>query len=181
MIGGHLISTVQHISTCLGQIAHGSTISKVLIGCLTAIAGFFAPIKYLLLICFATTVVDMICGIRVAKTFKKKIESGKNWKGTLHKIMDEFTIIALAHGIEWAILDETGVFLLTGGVTAIIALTEFWSIIENLNTLDPNGPWRIIGKFLKKKGEDYTGIELDFDNEHTDDTVVAEKPLEEGR
>ena len=93
--------------------------------------------------------------------------------------MDEFTIIALAHGIEWAVLDQTGVFLLTGGVTAIITLTEMWSIIENLNTIDPNGPWRILGKFLTKKGEDYTGIELDFDNEHTDDTKDADKPTED--
>jgi len=55
-----------------------------------------------------------------------------------------------------------------------------WSIIENLNTIDPNGPWRILGKFLKKKGEDYTGIELDFDkNEHTDDTKVVDEQLED--
>ena len=86
----------------------------------------------------------------------------------------------MAHGIEWAILDESGVFVLTGGVTAIITLTEMWSIIENLNTVDPNGPWRIIGKFLKKKGEDYTGIELDFDkDEHNDDTDVASEPQED--
>jgi len=47
----------------------------------------------------------MICGIRVARKQKKKIESGKNWKGTLRKIMDEFTIILLAHGLEWAVMD----------------------------------------------------------------------------
>lgn len=40
-----------------------------------------------------------------------------------------------------------------------------WSIIENLNTVDPNGPWKIIGKFLKKKGEDYTGIELELNSD----------------
>lgn len=88
--------------------------------------------------------------------------------------MDEFTIIALAHGIEWSILDESGVFLLTGGVTAIITLTELWSIIENLNTIDPKGPWRMLGKFLKKKGEDYTGVNLDFNHEHTNDTDVVD-------
>ena len=41
--------------------------------------------------------------------------------------------------------------------------------------MDPNGPWRMLGKFLKKKGEDYTGIELNKD-EHTDDTPVDHKP-----
>jgi phage-related holin len=120
----------------------------------------------------------MIFGMKVARRFKKKIESGKNWRGTIRKIIDEFTIILIAHGIEWAVLDQSGVFVLTGGVTAIVTLTELWSIIENLNTIDPKGPWQILGKFLKKKGEDYTGIELDFNNEHTDDNKVVDDQLE---
>ena len=166
---GHLNNLFQSISTALNGWAQGSVIGSMLLGAGIAAAGFFAPIKDLLLICFATTVVDMFFGLRVARKFKKKIESGKNWKGTLRKIIDEFTIIALAHGIEQSVLDESGVFLLTGGVTAIVTLTELWSIIENLNTIDPKGPWKILGAFLRKKGEDYTGIELDFDNEHNDD------------
>lgn len=171
----HFQQTLQGIGEALGNMTQGGIINEILVGAGIAITSFFAPIKGLLMICFATTIIDMIFGIKVARKFKKKIESGKNWKGTLSKILDEFTIIALAHGIEWSILDQMGVFLLTGGVTAIITLTELWSIIENLNTLDPKGPWRILGKFLKKKGEDYTGIELDFDNEHTDDTKNAGK------
>ena len=108
----------------------------------------------------------MIFGMKVARRFKKKIESGKNWRGTIRKIIDEFTIILISHGIEWAVLDQSGVFVLTGGVTAIVTLTELWSIIENLNTIDPNGPWRILGKFLKKKGEDYIGTEIELKNEN---------------
>lgn len=165
----HLQNTLQTVWNSINSMTQGSFIGKAAIATGAAIAAFFAPIKSLLLICFATTVADMIFGIRAARSQNKKIESSKNWKGTLRKILDEFTIIGLAHGIEWAILDESGVFVLTGGVAAIITLTELWSIIENLNTIDPKGPWRILGKFLKKKGEDYTGIDLDFDDEHTDD------------
>lgn len=176
----HVTDTLHHIGNVVNNITNGSVLGNMLVGACATIAGFLAPIKYLLLICFAMTVMDMIQGIRVAKRFKKKIESGKNWKGTIRKIIDEFTIIALTHGVEWAILDESGVFVLTGGVTAIITLTELWSIIENLNTLDPKGPWKIIGKFLKKKGEDFTGINLDKD-EHTDDTDVAKESLEDRR
>lgn len=69
-------------------------------------------------------------------------------------------------------MDESGVFLLTGGATIIITLTELWSILENLNTLDPKGPWRMLSRFLRKKGEDYTGIEL-HDDKHTDDRKVG--------
>lgn len=57
-------------------------------------------------------------------------------------------------------------FVLTGGATVIIGLTELWSILENLNTLNPKGPWRALGKFLKKKGEDYIGSEIDINNEN---------------
>lgn len=175
----HLTQTSQHIENAIYGMTQGSVLGGMLVGAVTAIAGFLAPIQYLLYICFATTVVDMIFGIRVARKLKKKIESSKSWTGTIRKIFHEFIIIALAHGIEWAILDQSGVFVLTGGVTAIVTLTELWSIIENLNTIDPKGPWKVLGKFLKKKGEDYTGIELDFNDEHNDDDHVADKPLED--
>lgn len=176
----HFFHTLQHIGEAINGMVNGSFIGKMLVSASAVITAFLAPIQWLLVVCFATTVLDMISGMRVARKLKQKIQSSKNWSGTLRKILDEFMLVLLAHGIEWAILDESGVFVLTGGVTAIITLTELWSIIENLNTVDPEGPWRIIGKFLKKKGEDYTGIELDFDNnEHDDDTSVANKSLED--
>lgn len=171
----HLSQTLQHIGAAINSITQGSMIGKWAVGLMSAAAAFITPIQYLLMICFAATIVDMFCGFRVARKFKQKIESGKNWSGTLRKLIDEFTILCLAHGLEWAVMDESGVFVLTGGATVIITLTEMWSILENLNTVDPNGPWRMLGKFLKKKGEDYTGIELDED-EHTDDHTVGHKP-----
>lgn len=175
----HLSETVQHMLHTLNAMVNGSIVGKFLVGIGAAVVGYYAPIWYLLLICFATTIVDMIYGIKVARKFNKKIESGKNWSGTLRKIKDSFIIISLLHGLEWAVLDQSGVFLLTGGATTIITLTELWSIIENLNTLDPKGPWRALGKFLRKKGEDYTGIELNPNNEHTGDTDVVDEPLED--
>lgn len=176
MIGGHLLETLHRIYMSLNQITQGSFIGKLAVGIGAAVTSFFAPIVGLLLICFATTVVDMVTGIRVAKQLGSKIESKRNWKGTLRKIQDEFTILALAHGIEWAILDISGVFVLTGGVTCIITLTELWSIIENLNTVDPDGPWRVLGKFLKKKGEEYVGMKIDFNGKTNCDSDVAKRP-----
>lgn len=170
----HISDTLQRMATTLNTIVNGSILGKFFVGLGSAIVGYYTPILYLLLICFATTLVDMIYGIKVARKFRKKIESGKNWTGTVRKIKDTFIILSLIHGLEWAVLGQSGVFLLTGGATAIITLTELWSIIENLNTLDPNGPWRALGKFLRKKGEDYTGIELDLNNEHTGDNKVGD-------
>lgn len=170
---------IQHLSNALLRIydtanamVNGSVIGKTLIAVGSAIVSYLAPIWYLLVICFATTILDMVYGINVARKFKQKIESGKNWSGTISKIKDEAIILALLHGLEWAVMDESGVFLLTGGATVIITLTELWSILENLNTLDPKGPWRMLSRFLRKKGEDYTGIELHNDK-HIDDRKVG--------
>lgn len=171
----HLSESLQNMGNTINAMVNGSAIGKFLLGCGAAVVSYFAPIWYLLVICFATTTVDMIYGWKVARKFKKKLESGKNWKGTIRKIKDEAVILALLHGLEWAVVDQSGVFILTGGAATIITLTELWSIIENLNTLDPNGPWRLLGKFLRKKGEDYTGIDLDFDDEHTDNTSKDDK------
>lgn len=170
-MASHISETLQNIGHTLNSIVHGSSIGKFLVGVGSAVISYFAPIWYLLVICFATTMLDMIYGMKVARKFKKKLESGKNWQGTIRKIKDEAIILALLHGLEWAVMDESGVFLLTGGATVVITLTELWSIIENLNTLDPQGPWRMLGKFLRKKGEDYTGIEL-FEDGDTNDTSV---------
>lgn len=170
----HFIQTLQHIGQAISAITQDSVLGKFLVGAGAAITGFLAPVASLLGICFATTIVDMICGIRVARKQNKKIESGKNWKGTLRKIMDEFTIILLAHGIEWSIADQSGVFVLTGGATAIITLTELWSIVENLNTIDPKGPWKVLNKFLKKKGEEYIGINIEDDEYNSDNNVASQ-------
>jgi len=41
--------------------------------------------------------------------------------------------------------------------------------------LDPDGPWKSLGKFLRKKGGEYTGIETN-DNNDTGDNEMADKP-----
>lgn len=150
--------------TILGKIG-------ILLG--SAITAFYSPISALLVTCFTFTAIDMFYGIKVAYKNKKKIESHKNWKGTLTKLIDEFVLISLARLLEYSVLGpDQGVFVLTGGTTVIIALTELWSIIENLNTINPHGPWKALGKFLKKKGEDYIGTEIDLDDDVIDNNKV---------
>ena len=150
----------------------GTWYGKAAIAIGSIVTAFYSPIAALLVTCFAFTAVDMFYGIKVACRQKKKIESHKGWKGTLTKLADEMVIISLARLLEFAVLGEQGVFVLTGGSTVIIALTELWSILENLNTLNPHGPWKALGKFLKKKGEDYTGIEIKLNDEHTDNITL---------
>lgn len=142
-------------------------LGKVAIAGGALITAYFTPIVGLLVACFSCSVVDMCYGIKVAASKGKKITSKKNWKGTILKIKDEFLLILLAHLIEYVLFGAEATLWLSGGITAIVTLTELWSILENLNTLNPDGPWRMLSKFLKKKGEEYTGIDLDL-NENSD-------------
>lgn len=97
------------------------------------------------------------------------------------KLFDEFTIISLARLLESSVFGADDISILTGGTTVIIGLTELWSILENLNTLNPKGPWKALGKFLRKKGEDYIGTEIELDNVDTNndklDSNELEKPI----
>lgn len=160
------MAILNSIKNMFEGLSAGTSIGKIGIAAGSILTAFYSPIAALLVCCFAFTVADMFYGIKVAHKFKKKITSHKNWKGTVQKLLDEFAIISLARLLEYAVLgDDQGVFVLTGGTTVIIALTEMWSIIENLNTLNPEGPWRALGKFLKKKGEDYIGTEIELNDD----------------
>lgn len=163
-------NTLNNISNNLESMTQGTFVGKLLISTGAVLTAYFTPILGLLLTCFSTTIVDMLYGFKLAHKQHKKITSDRNRKGTLTKLRDEFAIICLARMIEFTVIGTSGVFILTGGATVIIALTEIWSILETLNTLNPNGPWRSLSKFLKKKGEDYTGIDLDInDNNSSND------------
>ena len=163
---GHVWSS---IITAINSISGDTFIGKTIIATGALLTAYFTPIIGLLITCFATSFVDMVYGIQVAKMQHSKITSSKTRRGTWNKMKAEFAIIALARLLEFTVVGTTGVFVLTGGATVIITLTELWSILENLNTLYPNGPWRSLSKFLKKKGEAYTGIDLDFDKDDKHD------------
>lgn len=145
-----------------------TTFGKIAISGVALLTSYFTPIIGLLIACLSCSIIDMIYGIKVANKQNKKLSSRKNWKGTLTKIRDEFTLILLTHIVEFSVAGPDVTCILSGGVTVIITLTELWSIIENLNTLNPDGPWKSLGRFLKKKGEDYVGIEIDLKNKSDD-------------
>jgi len=64
----------------------GTTIGKILIVAGTILTAFYSPIALLLVACFILTTTDLIYGLKVARKFKKKLTSKKNWKGTLGKL-----------------------------------------------------------------------------------------------
>ena len=169
-----MTAILSSISNMFEGLSAGTWYGKIAIAVSTALAAVYSPIAALLVCCFAFTAVDMFYGIKVSRKFKRKIESNKTWTGTITKLLDEWVIISLARLLEMSVINSDGVFVLTGGATVIISLTELWSILENLNTLNPHGPWKSLGKFLKKKGEDYIGTEIELNDEHTDDNKLGD-------
>lgn len=69
----HLLHTLEQMGNTVNQMVNGSFIGKMLVSASAVITAFLAPIQWLLVICFATTVLDMISGMRVAKKLKQKI------------------------------------------------------------------------------------------------------------
>ena len=166
-----------NIGNFMYTVSCNTTIGKICVAAGALLTADFTPIIGLLVCCFTTSMVDMFYGISVAKKQHCKITSDHTRRGTWNKIKAEFAIICLARMLEYSVLGTEGVFILTGGATVIITLTELWSILENLNTLNPNGPWRALSKFLKKKGEAYTGIEIEL-KEHGNDNNNTEVSVE---
>ena len=122
------------------------------------------PIKFLFcilsgLMTFGAIVFDAILGCKVARKFGKAIETRKLWK-TLVKFFYCFAIIVFADLIDTHILVSFNAHLVEISA-GIVAGVELWSAIENLNEIDPTGPWRILSKFIKSKGERYLDITID--------------------
>lgn len=157
-----MFQTLSKIGDTISRITGDSWVGKLFIMGGAFISSFFVPIMPLILLCFVATLIDMFYGIKVAKAQNIKPQSRYMWNGTLAKLRDTFVILAMGHGIELYALDGiTDAPILTGGSALIVALTETWSILENMNTLNPKGPWRMLGKFLKKKGSNYLSVDLE--------------------
>ena len=162
------------IGNTFNTISNGTEIGKLAVAASAILVAYISPIVGLLVACFACSITDMIYGIKVAKRLGKKITSKKNWKGTLTKIKDEFALILLAHLLEY-VIGYGDNFILSGGIAVIICLTEILSILENLNTLNPEGPWKLISKFLKKMGSDITDIDDNIIQQNDDDNKLVTK------
>lgn len=153
--------TINRILGTLSTVSNNSTIAQIGIVSSVIISNFFLPIVPVILTCFGLTVVDLFYGLKVAKKQKVKIESKRTWNGTIKKLRDIFSIITMIRGIELYLLGGITGTALVGGCATIIGLTEFWSILENMNTLNPHGPWRALSKFMKKKGTEVIGTNIE--------------------
>lgn len=156
-----MINTINRIIDTLSRLCNSSIITQSGVIALAFLSNFFLPILPVVLTCFGISMIDLYYGLKIAKK-SGCIESRRAWEGTITKMKDVLIVLSAARGIELYILSSlvSGV-VLVGGIATIVAVTEVWSILENLNTLDPDGPWRVLSRFMKKKGEDVIGMDIE--------------------
>lgn len=123
------------------------------------LAGTFAPIWTTLLILCIFIFTDAFLGCKVSRSNGRKCESRRFWK-TLRKFGWASAIVWFSNAIDMHILTSFNAHLVEFFAGAIAGV-ELWSILENLATLYPDGPWKVLNKFLKSKGEKYLEITID--------------------
>lgn len=69
-------------------------------------------------------------------------------------------VIACCHLIDTEIITSLDLHMVEV-FSGIVCGVELWSIIENLQALDPTGPWKIFSKVIRSKGEKYLDITID--------------------
>lgn len=139
-----------------GPIKFFTCVGTTILG---AMSSFFLPIWITILSVNVLTIIDMILGIRVSILNGIKPQSRKLWS-TIKKLGWSTMIISCAHLTDTFIIPSINTHLVEA-FAGMIAGVELWSIVENLHTLDPTGPWRIFEKFIKSKGEKYLDITID--------------------
>lgn len=165
------------IGSVLNAITDNSFTGKLLISGAAVGTAFFTPIVGLLFACFVLNISDLISGIKAARAQGQAITSRKTWRGTIRKLIQECELITLLHVIEHFAFSsfDVSTTMLSGGATILICLTEVWSVLENMNRINPKGPWRIIEQFLEHKGEQLTGVEIDLNENGTVNNI---KPID---
>lgn len=131
----------------------------LLTGAVGWLSSFFTPIwSVILVVCFFI-VLDAIFGTKVSMSYGFKFESRRLWS-TLKKFGYCSMVIACCHLIDTEIITSLDLHMVEV-FSGIVCGVELWSIIENLQALDPTGPWKIFSKVIRSKGEKYLDITID--------------------
>lgn len=128
-------------------------------GIASAFSTFFLPIWTTIFAVCILIAIDAVLGITVSHNIGEPFQSRKLWS-TLKKFGWSAIAISCAHLIDAHIITSFDAKLVEF-FAGMISMVELWSVVENLKTLDPTGPWKIFGKFIRTKGEKYLDITID--------------------
>lgn len=133
---------------------------NIFLGFVTAVAGYFAPIRGTVLVVLAAIIVDLGFGIWAARVKGEGIQSKKLWR-TGYKILITFTLINLMHSID----KELGIPGITTSKVVALFVTgfEIWSILESAAVITDHPAFRYIKRYMETKVKDQTGVDLKQD------------------
>lgn len=134
----------------------------LLSGTMGWLSTFFAPIWTVIIVVWVFILIDAILGTRVSITRGGKFESRRLWS-TLKKFGNCAMIISCCYLMDTEILKSIDMHLVEA-FSGIVCGVELWSMIENLQAIDPTGPWKIFSKFIRSKGEKYLDITIEKDD-----------------
>lgn len=130
----------------------------LLTGLMSTLSSFLVPIWTTLFAVGMLIIVDAVLGTMASMSFGNRFESRRLWS-TIKKLGWSTMIICCAHLMDLYIITSLDAHLVEF-FAGMIGGVELWSMVENLQTLDPTGPWRIFGKFIRSKGEKYLDITI---------------------
>lgn len=138
-----------------------SSADKCVASVITGLLSIFAPVWVPITAVGALILLDAIYGYKVSKKYgHPKIESHKAWK-TIWKTRDAAVAITSASIIDQLVVTSISLHAVEV-VAGMIALVEFWSLLESFSDLYPKWKiWKILKKVIKAKGEKYLDISLD--------------------
>lgn len=131
----------------------------VMTAVVSSLSTFLLPIWTTVIAVCVLILIDMILGTRVSINKGEPFQSRK-LGSTLKKFGWSSMAISCAHIMDMYIITSFDAHLVEL-FAGMIGGVELWSILENLQTSDPTGPWKIFSKVLKTKGERYLDITIE--------------------
>ena len=130
-----------------------SSADKCVASVITGLLSIFAPVWVPITAVGILILLDAIYGYKVSKKYgHPKIESHKAWK-TIWKTRDAAVAITSASIIDQLVVTSINLHAVEI-VAGMIALVEFWSLLESFSDLYPKWKiWKILKKVIKAKGE----------------------------
>lgn len=132
-------------------------LTKIAAGVTFALVGYLAPVMDIVVLFIVAMFIDFVTGIWASVKRGNVISSRRMWR-SVYKMFYSLIIIVLIYavdteiGIEQIDMHRFAALLIIG--------CEIWSIIENAAEISDHPMFRVIKKYLGKRIEKETGIDL---------------------
>lgn len=143
---------------------------RYLIGGITGVFSFFAPVQSLVVCALVFIAIDFITGVMASRKRARKnktpwgFESAKAWN-TVAKVVFVTAGIVLAWLIDTYILHFMSLRL-ANLFTGFVCGVELWSYLENAAEISQHPVFRWLKKFMKKKIDDAIDGDTSPDDEN---------------